>query len=456
MSAVRRTADRIRADKTALRGAAVFALLVFLVIFIYGGVLFSMTAPSGKTVRAVFRDTNELNGNRAEVRIDGIKIGKVRHIEVNKGGRSATVEMEIYKEGFPLYNDATAAISWRNLLGGTTVVELHRGTPSAGPLDPRIIPLSRTSDQVEFDPVISVFRGEAKSGLRTMLAETPRALRDPQPLARALRTLAAVSPSVHRGLGAVRGERDGDLRRLVRDASAAARALDVPDQVRNLIANGAVTLATTARREADVRATVVEAARVEPRVVQTLDRLDSTLSVADPVIDRLRSAVGPLAPTVAHLRPVLSRTDSLLRDAVPVLRDLRPSASSLAAASREGLPLLAQLEPVMTRLKDKILPDFAIRSPESKHRTYEMIGPLAAEFAGFASHFDSRGYYIRFPASGSERSPNSGVCSAFFTDPTAGGQLPKDAPLVKCKTMQEAFRELFTPPPPTRARGGSR
>jgi phospholipid/cholesterol/gamma-HCH transport system substrate-binding protein len=459
MSMPRRLAARLGLDSLVVRGVIALAVVLGVTIFVFGGLLFSAFGPSGETVRAVFANTNELN-DRAEVRLDGVEVGRVREIDVDPGGRSATVEMEVFDEAMPLYADARAHIRWRNLLGGTVIVTLDRGTPKAGELGDRVIPKSRTTNQVELDPLISVLRGEAKAGLRTMFAELPRALDDPEALASALDTLADVSPDVGRAVGALRGERYGDLRRLVANTARVARAVDRPAELRDLIEGGAATLETTARREADVRLTIDRAAAVEPRVVGTLRRLDSTLSLADPLIARLREPADELAPTAARLRPVLSETDQLLRDARPVLSPLRQAARGLAAAGREGRPVLDGLAPSLQRTDRQILPDLARRDPVTDLATYELIGPQFASWLAFSSHFDSRGYAARFPAGGGERLVSNLPCSAFVTDPESGGIVEEgqSSPLVRCETLETSLERLFTfdPFPESVSPGGGR
>lgn len=459
MTATHKIADRLGITPLAVTGLITLTVVFGGSLLVVSGLHRKLLAKDGETVKAVFSETAQLRKG-SHVRVRGVEAGRVKNITVEHGGRSATVEMEVFDEGLPVYADAKAAIRYKSVLGGALIVDLDRGTASKGELGPRTIPQERTESQVEVDQIISIFRGETRDGLRTMLAEFPQALSDPAAPASALRALARASGSLREGIGALRGQRRGDLRRLVSRTAGTVRALDDPLAVRDLVEGAAVTLETTARRQADLRGTFTRLAHVQPAVVATLGRLDTTLGIADPVIARLREPATQVAPTAARLRPTLVRTNALLGDATPLLRSLRPAASSLAAAARSGLPLLRGLEPGLKRIDGKILPGLAKRSPVTKLATYEMIGPaLAGLGPAIAGHFDGRGHYVRFPASGSERSIGGYPCRTYFTDPEQPGNLPDaqgPGALVMCESLQQALREIFPPGGAPKSRGGRR
>jgi phospholipid/cholesterol/gamma-HCH transport system substrate-binding protein len=347
--------------------------------------------------------------------------------------------MEISKAGLPLYRDATATIRWRSVLGGTVIVELDRGTPAAGEMpSPRHIPLKRTHTQVELDQVASVLRGGARAGFKTLLAETPRALAEPTQPARALGTLADVSPSVRAAASAVRGEQEGDLRELVLQSSRAAKALERPRAVRDFVQGAAVTLQTTANREADVRRTIDLAGRTQPRIQATLAALDSTLGRADPLIADLREPAGQVAPALARLRPVLSQTSALLRSARPLLHALRPASSGLAGAARIGDPLLRELTPSLERSDTQILKSANEKKDRFSGLTMrETVGPTMAVFDGLTAHFDHLAHVVRFAASVGERELNASPCGTYLLNPST-------SQLVACKGLTEALSDVFT------------
>lgn len=433
---MRTLAQRWRNDSLMLTGLA-----TVVVILGFSAIVFTGKLPKGfggektSTVRAVFADTNQLYKG-ADVRVNGVDQGRVIEIKVNRGGRSATVEMELKEEALPVYRDARADIRWKLVLGGNVAIVLHRGTPSAGELTSELIPQRRTSSQVELDDITATLQRREKSGLRSLIAELGQALRDHRTLGHTLGTLADASPSLRDGIGAVRGQRDGDLRKLVAASARTAKALDSPAALRNLIEGAATTLETTARRAGDVESTISRAARTLPVATRTLVRLRATLGIADPLLADLREPVRDVAPTLAALQPVVVGGERLVNRAKPLLRALRPAAGSLARAAAVGVPLLDELIPALQQLDREVLPGLAKRSPVNRRATYEMVGPAVAGVNGAAGGFDAVSNVIRFPLSGGSRAVDTPPCKAFLTDPTS-------AELARCQSLMGALKRYW-------------
>ncbi|HEX6390099.1 MAG TPA: MlaD family protein [Solirubrobacteraceae bacterium] len=425
---------RGRDDKTML-GVLVIAAIVAVVLAINSGWLQRQFQAGGETVRARFADTAQLKKGD-KVRVDGITVGRVKEITLDPGGRSATVAMVVQDDAGPLYADARAAIKWRTLLGGNFAVALRRGTPAAGQLGARTIPRSRTATQVEIEDVTAFDRGAAKQGLRVLLREAPDALARPAVLEGAFGAVRDQAPDLAAAISALRGEDERDLRPLVASAARTARALDAPqDGVRRLVQGSAATVATTAAREADLRALLGRGARVQPAIRRTLTQLDATLDLAEPLLRRVRGPAGDVAPTLSRLQPAVSTTDRLLRDARPLVRSLRPALHDLAGAADRGRPLLADIAPGVGRLAARVLPDLADKDAVTGLRTFEMIGPTIASLNGAAATFDAEGHLFRFPALGGQRTLTSELpCTTWFGDPEHKGRL------VECESLQSALK----------------
>jgi ABC-type transporter Mla subunit MlaD len=260
-------------------------------------------------------------------------------------------------------------------------------------------------------------------------ADAPRA---------ALASVAAASPNLAAGLAAVRGERDGDLRRLIANVASTADALDdSPSQLMDIVEGGAITLETTARRNGDIRATINGAATILPRVRATLADLDETLVKADGLLDALRPPAGEIAPAIRELRPAVLDTGALLREARPLLGALRPAARALAAAARDGRPLLDELAPSLKRLDETILTDLNKIDPTSKRSTAAMIGPTLSGLLGAASNIDQVAHMVGLGAASSERGITTLPCQTYFTDPTA-------QQLLTCENLAEALAEYLS------------
>lgn len=417
-------------------GSSILAFVVVGYLLLLYSVPQLLLAPKGQTVKAQFTDTALLRpGN--DVRVHGIRVGRVQSVDLDPGARSATVEMRVYKEGQPLFANARAAIRWRTLLGGSFYVDLDRGSPDAGQLSGRFIPKSRTLTQVELEDVARIDRGATKDGLRTTLRETPRAFKSPRAASDAAKALADGAPSIGRGLNALRGQQAGDLRRLESGIGRTARALTAPsDGFRRFIAGSATTFGATAGQSAAIAQAIQRAATVQRPVRTTLASLDSTLDQADPLLNKLREAAPRLEPAVRHLRPTLVDADVLLRDVVPLMRALRPAARDLKTAGRRGAPVLDRLAEPLRRLDSDVLPEFAKRSPESQRATYEMIGSTFASLSGGLSRFDAESSFAVLYANISDRSIDTAPCRSYVADPT-------DPKLADCKALAELLPKIF-------------
>lgn len=420
-----------------IKGGAVLLLSALVFGLVFARVPQNLLAGKGTLTRAVV--ANPLGLVKGDpVRIDGVQVGTVRGVELNDDARSATVAFGVRDE--PVYRDAAVAIRERTLLGANFVVDLDRGTLSAGKLGDRTI--RQTRSQVELEDLVNVFGDGPRTGLRSMLTELPKGLSDADAPRAALRTLAAVSPDLDRGLGAARGERDGDLRRLVANSDRVVRGLDTSnDAIRDVVEGAAATLTVTAARRAEVQASLRTAAPLLPRVRHTLAETDGTLDLADPLIAKLDRAAPDLDPTVARLRPVLTGADRLLGRARPLLRSLRPTARSLAATARRGTPVLQALTPSVERVQVRVLRDLGLKSPESRHTTFQMIGPAIAGVVGASAGYDRNNNFIRFLASGGEKAIQSLPCSTSFVDPTAKSP-------VNCDLLVDSIGDVFGGPKP--------
>ena len=446
MNAVRHLAGRL-GDPHVVLGGFVVGVLVLLTAVIFGGISDRLLREKGEKVRATFADTAML-AEGAPVRVEGVTQGRVGKIELNPDGRTTTAELEVFDDSLPLYADATAAVKFRNVLGGSNQVVLERGTPSSGELSSGVIPVEQTEGQVEVDQILAEVRDPERAGLRTMFEQMPVALSDAEAPARALEGLADAAPALEDGLDALRGESDGDLRRLVANAAGTAQALrDDPSALIDLVEGGAGALETTAVRSSEIEETIERTANLLPQIRTTLDRVDVTLAKADPLLARLRRPAGDLAPTVRVLRPTIVDAERLLQDARPLLASLRPAAQTLAAAARAARPTIDELEPSLIRLEENILPDLAKPDPVSKRATFQMIGPTGAGLGAAGASFDQGGHMLTLALGGGERALVSAPCRTYFTDPTA-------QQVVQCKEIAQAIGDLlsFQPLPAERPR----
>jgi phospholipid/cholesterol/gamma-HCH transport system substrate-binding protein len=429
---------RSRIDRNVAIGVGALAVIVLITGLILTQVYRGWFAAGSHTVTAVFAAAPQLYPGD-EVRVDGIKAGTIGRVSLDPGARAATVVMRVDDSAGPFYADASAQLRWKTVLGGSFYVALARGTKRSGALSGATIPLSRTSGQIELDDVTSAFQPDARQGLQTMLGQTSTALADPLVPGRVLRTLNRVAGSVAGAMAALRGAQpDADLRQLLAATGATMNALNAPNQrLQALIQGAASTVVTTAARGADLRRTIDQSPAALASTITTLDQLDTTLGLANPLIARLQRPATMLAPTVGPLRPTLTEADALLRKTVPLMTSLRPAVASLADTSQQGLPLLQGVSPSLARLANNILPYLNAKDPRTQHSTAEMVGPT---FEGLGSsaggQLDNNGHFIRFPATVGSASLYL-PCQEYLANPDA--QM-----LVECETLQQALTTLLS------------
>jgi ABC-type transporter Mla subunit MlaD len=271
-----------------------------------------------------------------------------------------------------------------------------------------------------------------------MPGELAKAFSDPAAPASALGQLAAISPSLTTGVGALRGQTlDSDLRQMVSATASTVQALDTPtNTLRTLIGAAAATLQSTAASQSDIRATIAAAPATLASTDTTVRQLDTTLALADPLLARLVPPASRVAPTLSALHATVTRLSRLLVRAVPLLHALRPAVGSLAQAARTGLPLLAGMTPTFDRVNNQILPYMGAIDPETKHSATEMIGgTFTALGSGAPAQEDANGHFIRFPVSAGSSSTYL-PCQIYYGNPDA-------KKLAECQSLDQALQTFL-------------
>lgn len=402
---------------------AIFGLVVIGVIF--SGIFRKPFQPEARVVTVELQHAAQLRAGD-QVRLDGNVEGKVKDITTG-AGEVARVKLAVERDAGPIYDDARARLRFKTLLGGAFYVEIDRGTKDAGPLGDHVIPIDRTSVQVEIEDVTGILQGGALAGLRTLPGETATALSRSVPPAAALRTLSDIAPDAAMAVTAARGEHPGDdLPRLIRATAATVEAVDSDDdEIRTLVSGAAATLRATGRRAPEIRATIAAAPSVTRDLTTTLARLDTTLARTRGLVARLQAPAQQVAPTLNRLRPTLISAGTLLRDATPLVRLLPGTLDALAGASRQLVPLIDSVKPSLARFDDKVLPYLGREDPITGKSTTVMIGGFAAGFGGVGTQQDANGHFVRFPAALGTSSAYL-PCKSSLIDPSAASQLACD------------------------------
>lgn len=379
----------------ARNGAILIVVTAFLTFCAVTGNIPFIGGVPGEPVRAEFTSANQVNG-QTPVRVDGVDVGKVEKIEAgSQPRRTSMVTLRITDEDVTVRRDASAEVRWKTLLGGAMYIDLHPGSPSAPPIEDRVIPTERTSSQVEVDDLLQPYDGTTEQAQRGTLKGLAEGLGDPRGTGRTIETLPALE-TVERGMEPLRGQTRDDLRRLVESTGETVDALGADTASLQALVTGANrTLAATQRRRAELGELIELSPSTLDETSVTMTRLRTTLDHLDPLVAELRPGVRELAPAANAANPALDQADALLDELRPVLRDARPAFASLERASDAGVPLLRGLDPVVRRVDAEVLPFLAMRDDENKLRTFEAIGPAFSAAAMAGAEFDDNGHRFR-------------------------------------------------------------
>ncbi|PTL54272.1 MlaD family protein [Paraconexibacter algicola] len=364
-----------RSLAAAALGAAVLAVAVLLLG--PGG------GADGQRVVAVFDGVNGLVRG-AEVRMGGLRVGRVQDIALRDGRPRVTLRLD---DDVRLRRGARADLRLGSLSG--TVNRYVAVTPGDGPLlaDGATLGLARTDQPVEVDDVLSTLDPRTRGEVRAVLTGL-RGATDGRgdALAGALRR----STRALQGTAAALGEVTADgraLQELVRSGRRVTGALAAdPGATGAAVDEVAALLADTAAEQAALGDALagLPAGLAAPR--RALERIRT----ATPT---LRALVRELRPGTRELRDAAPELATALRDARPVLRDaaaLTRTAPGDLDALRAVLPtarkVLPRLDDVL-RVAGPVLDETRVRLPD--------FFSFFSGWADFTSNFDANGHAAR-------------------------------------------------------------
>jgi phospholipid/cholesterol/gamma-HCH transport system substrate-binding protein len=323
-----------------------FGILVFLWLS-FGGPI--PLRPEGYRVHVQFDDAAQL-AQEAEVRISGVRVGKVKNEELDTDTGLTDAIIEVDSRYAPIPRNTRAILRQKTLLG-ETYVELTPGTRSGPKLEEGgRLPQGQVSPTVELDEIFRAFDPETRALFTTWLDQQGIAVnRQGQELNDALASLEPFADDVEEVLE-VLDEQRGDTRRLVRDTGEVFAALtERQGQLRQLISSSNRVFATTARRDRELAEAFVALPTFLDETRATTRRVTRFARTANPLVTQLRPAARALSPTLRGL-------DAL----APDLRDFLDKLGPLNRVARRGLPaterFLDEIEPLLGRL-DPFLAD---------------------------------------------------------------------------------------------------
>jgi len=317
-----------------------FGILVFLWLSFGGSVPLQ---PEGYRVNVGFPSATQL-AQEADVRISGVRVGRVKAKEPNERTGLTDTVLEIDSRYAPIPKDTRATLRQKSLLG-ETYVELSPGTRSSGIVkDGGKLGAGQVADTVELDEILRSFDPETRARFTTWFDQAGIAAKgNAENLNDALALLTPFAEDTDEVLEVLRQQGDA-TKRFVRDTGYVFDALtERKGQLRDLIRNSNRTWEAIASRDRQFADTF----RVLPTFLRegraTTARLSSFADNTNPLIDQLRPAARELSPTLIEL-------DQLAPDLKAVFENLDP----LVRVSKRGLPateeVLDNTQPLLRRL----------------------------------------------------------------------------------------------------------
>jgi phospholipid/cholesterol/gamma-HCH transport system substrate-binding protein len=324
-----------------------FGILVFLWLSFGGSVPLK---PKGYRVEVSFPEATQL-AKEAEVRISGVKVGRVKTTSPDERTGLTDAVLEIDPRFAPIPKDTRAILRQKTLLG-ETYVELSPGTAGKGTAgrlpDNGHLAQGNVAPTVELDEILRTFDPETRRQFSVWLDQQGEAVRgNAEAINDALGLLTPFAENTDEVL-AVLNHQSAETRLLIRNTGEVFSALtERRGQLRDLIVNSNRVWEVTARRNAELADTF----RVLPTFLResrtTTRRLTSFAKDANPLIDQLRPAARELSPTLIDLNEVAPNLRGLFKDLDPLVRVSKRGLPATERVLDNTRPLLRRLDPFL-------------------------------------------------------------------------------------------------------------
>lgn len=264
-------------------------------------------SPKGYRYYADFGEAIQLTDN-ADVRISGVKVGRVVSSEPHGVKTRATIEID--SPYAPIASTSKAVLRAKTLLG-ETYVEVTPGDRNAPKLkEEGVLPGRQVLATTELDEILRALDPKTRRDLQKLLGGFANGLR---------------------GRGEDLNQALGNLGPFADDSTQVLRVLDSQHRaVTRLVRDTGDVLGSISARRGELTSLV----RSGDRVLDTTARRDAELT----------RAIRILPTTLRELRPTMAAVEGLSHDAAPVFHDLRPGGRAFAPALRDTAKLAPELQ----------------------------------------------------------------------------------------------------------------
>ena len=367
-----------------------FALLLFLWVTFGGSIPFK---PKSYRVSADFQEAITLQ-KEADVRIGGVRVGKVKELELPEEANATRVVMEIDAEYAPISSDANATLRQKTLLG-ETYVELTSGTQfdeRGTAIDNPETPIDETTDvstlsgddaaaplpedghldssnvveQVQIDEIFNALDEETRQAFQLWMRNSGIGVNGRgQDLNDAFGNIGPFSEDASDVLGTLRRQEEA-LRGVVRNTGTVFEALTARDQeLAGAIVGTNRTFRALASRDQELAETfqIFPTFNSEARLL--LERLEVFAGNAGPLFRDLKPVARDISPTLRDLRRLAPNARRLFKNIDPLIKESKtglPALTRFLDALRPTMialdPFLANLNPII-RYADYYKPQLA-------------------------------------------------------------------------------------------------
>ena len=285
----------------------------------------------------------------ADVLIAGVPVGDVVAVRLRDNRPVATVELE--PKYAPLHRGATAIPRTKSLLG-EAYIEMTSGRVDAARIpDGGRLPETSVRQAQPLDKVLEAFSPRARKDFQEFVHGMAAAVRGRgDEISATLGDAAPTASGLADVLGTLASQRD-DLSALIADSGTVFQAVGEREgAVATTVRSGNAVLASTARRERALAATV----HALPGFLGSLTDVSGQIKAASGDVDRAVAALGPLAPKVAPALRELATTAPTLEQTFTRLRPTMTAGErglpALSRVLRAAGPALAQMHPTLREL----------------------------------------------------------------------------------------------------------
>jgi phospholipid/cholesterol/gamma-HCH transport system substrate-binding protein len=327
-----------------------FGILVFLWLSFGGSVPLQ---PEGYRVTVQFPEATQL-AQEADVRISGVRVGKVKSRDPNAQSGLTDAVLEIDSRYAPLPRDTRAILRQKTLLG-ETYVELSPG--NAGPdgkdvlQDGGTLPRGQVADTVQLDEVLRTFDPVTRQRFTTWFDQQGISARGRAgQISAALANLTPFAEDTDQILRVLRAQGTA-TRTLIRDTGEVFAALtERKGQLRELIRNSNRTWEAIASRDRQLADTFTVFPTFLRESRATTRRVTSFARVANPLVTQLRPAARQISPTLITLDKLSPDLRGFFQDLNPLVRVSRAGLPATQQVLDNTRPLLRRLDPFLREL----------------------------------------------------------------------------------------------------------